>query len=204
MCDQTSDVVHRAAVDLAVSTVRTALTTERIDAQELLAAVTTDENVLKALHEPIATFVTLQVGDKLRGCIGTLLPLLPLYSDIVKNATKAMSDPRMSPVRPSEWPQLSVSVAILSQPEALEADSFESLYTQLRPGVDGLTLRHNGKRATFLPSVWAKLDEPKQFVAGLLRKGGWDPVELPFGMRAERYSTINVHSRPPRAELVQP
>lgn len=204
VCAETSDSVHQAAVDLAVATVHAVLTESPTESKALLEGITSDEYVTKSMAEPIATFVTLQVDGHLRGCIGTLAALLPMYADIVKNARKATHDPRMSPLRTEEWPRLSVSVSILSQPESLRADDFDSLCAQLRPGVDGLTLKHAGQRATFLPSVWEKMPQPEQFVAALLRKGGWNHTQWPERMRAERYSTVNLHSRPPRNRIDAP
>ena len=51
---------------------------------------------------------------------------------------------------------------------------------QLRPGVDGVILAWRGRRATFLPQVWAELPEPEDFCAALWRKAG-----LPAGFWAE-------------------
>ena len=44
------------------------------------------------------SFVTLERDHTLRGCIGTLEPSRPLYRDVVRNAARAMTDPRLPPV----------------------------------------------------------------------------------------------------------
>ncbi|MEU5157156.1 AmmeMemoRadiSam system protein A [Glycomyces sp. NPDC021274] len=144
-----------------------------------------------------ATFVTLQRDGRLRGCIGTLTALRPLGVDVVRNARLAARDPRLPPVEESETAELQVTVTVLSPSEPLPVRAFTSLLDHLRPGQDGLTLKdRGGRRATFLPSVWASLPEPERFVAALLRKGRWPrrlwAAELrsaawPEGLAAERY-----------------
>ncbi|GAA2122229.1 AmmeMemoRadiSam system protein A [Glycomyces algeriensis] len=143
-----------------------------------------------------ATFVTLARDGRLRGCIGTLTALRPLGVDVVRNARLAACDPRLPPVEESEAGALQVTVTVLSPPEPLAVRAFTSLLDHLRPGQDGLTLKDGGRRATFLPAVWASLPEPERFVAALLRKGRWPrglwAAELrsaawPESLAAERY-----------------
>ena len=144
-----------------------------------------------------ATFVTLERDGRLRGCIGTLTALRPLGVDIVRNARLAARDPRLPPVEATETEELQVTVTVLSPSEPLAVRAFTCLLDHLRPGRDGLTLKdQGGRRATFLPSVWASLPEPERFVAALLRKGRWPhrlwTAELrsaawPEGLAAERY-----------------
>jgi AmmeMemoRadiSam system protein A len=124
-----------------------------------------------------------------------------LGADIVHNTRRAMVDPRLAPVDASEWPELWISVSLLSEPEPLDVDGLDSLCAALRPGVDGLTLRQDLRRATFLPSVWESIDEPGKFVAQLLRKGGWEPGSWPAGMTAEIYHAHSHSSEPPRPPL---
>jgi AmmeMemoRadiSam system protein A len=146
-----------------------------------------------------ATFVTLERDRKLRGCIGTLNALRPLGVDVVRNARLAARDPRMPPVQESEVDALQVTVTLLSPAERVAVNEFAALFDVLRPGEDGLVLKDgNGRRATFLPSVWANLPEPERFVAALLRKGRW-PESLwkrelrsaawPQDLTVERYAT---------------
>jgi AmmeMemoRadiSam system protein A len=151
-----------------------------------------------ALAKREATFVTLQRDGRLRGCIGTLTALRPLGIDVVRNARLAARDPRLPPVEASEVESLRITVTILSPSEPIAVRAFTTLLDHLRPGRDGLTLKDTGgRRATFLPSVWASLPEPDRFVAALLRKGRWPrrlwTTELrstawPEDLAAERYA----------------
>ena len=146
-----------------------------------------------ALRRLGSSFVTLECAGRLRGCIGTLEAARPLYRDVVRNATRAMTDPRMEPLVADEWPELTVSVAVLGPSEPLAARRLGDLLKQLRPHVDGLVLSAGRRQATFLPAVWEKLPEPAEFVAALLVKGGWAPDRLPPGAIMRRYTTKEFH-----------
>jgi AmmeMemoRadiSam system protein A len=148
-----------------------------------------------ALRAPGASFVTLQAASKLRGCIGSLEPVRPLYRDVTRNAVRAMVDPRMPPVTATDWPDLDVSVSVLSDPEPLSCPTLDALLATLRPGRDGLVLAAGRRRATFLPKVWEQLPAPERFVAALLAKGGWPAGRWPSDLSAHRYTVAEFHDR---------
>jgi uncharacterized protein len=145
-----------------------------------------------------ASFVTLEVAGVLRGCIGTLEPVRPLYRDVVHNAVRAMVDPRLPAVTADEWPILDVKVSVLSGAEPLLVAGSAELLASLRPGVDGLILADAQRRATFLPAVWTKLPDPQRFLAALLDKGGWPPGHWPRGLTAHRYTAAEYRYMAPR------
>jgi AmmeMemoRadiSam system protein A len=154
------------------------------------------------LHDDGASFVTLERGGALRGCVGSLEPVRALHRDVVHNAVRAMNDPRLPPITAADWPALDVKVSVLDRPEPLPAASREELLGALRPGADGLILRDEaGRRATFLPAVWAKVDDPELFVAALLRKGGWPADAWPGDLTALRYGSTEFHDHAPRPAL---
>jgi AmmeMemoRadiSam system protein A len=143
--------------------------------------------------QPGASFVTLEIEGRLRGCIGTLEPGRPLLVDVAENAFRAaFRDPRFPPLEHEEFRHLDIHVAVLNQPEPLPVASEAELVQQLRPDVDGLTLSDGERRATFLPSVWEQLPEPRDFVRQLKRKGGWDPDYWGPEMIAERYTVEDI------------
>ena len=137
-----------------------------------------------------ATFVTLEIGGQLRGCIGALAAYQPLVQDVAAHAyAAAFEDPRFPELRSDEFPKLEIFISVLSPPEPLRFDSEEDLLAQLRPGVDGLILRFRDYRATFLPAVWESLPDPYLFLAQLKHKAGlpldfWSPE-----LRVERCTT---------------
>lgn len=152
-------------------------------------AVTPDEYP-QALRSLRATFVTLEIDHRLRGCIGTLAARQPLVQDVAEHAyAAAFDDPRFPELTGREFPQLAVSISVLSPAEPLNFDSENDLLAQLRPGVDGLILQFRSHRATFLPAVWENLPDPYVFLAQLKQKAGlplnfWSPE-----LTAERYTT---------------
>jgi AmmeMemoRadiSam system protein A len=154
------------------------------------------------LHGLGACFVTLEAGDRLCGCIGTLHPARPLYLDAARNARRAAQDPRLPPVTVEDWPLLNVSVSVLSEPRPLAAQGLAELAAILRPGLDGLILQDGRRRATFLPKVWRKLPDPVDFVLALLDKGGWPDRGWPVGIRAARYTCADFADTGPR-EVIQ-
>lgn len=138
----------------------------------------------EALRAIRATFVTLQIGGALRGCIGVLEAIRPLVVDVAHNAfAAAFEDPRFPPLTRAELPGLDIHISVLTPPEAMHVDSEADLLRQIRPGVDGLILEDRGRRGTFLPSVWEQLPTPADFLEHLRHKAG-----LPGGYWSETLS----------------
>ena len=137
-----------------------------------------------------ASFVTLERGGDLRGCIGVLEPFRPLVEDVAQNAfAAAFEDPRFPPLRAAEYPELTLKISVLTPAEPLVFGSEADLLDQIRPGVDGLILRDGGHRGTFLPSVWEQLPHPRDFLAHLKRKAG-----LPMGYWSDRLQVLRYGS----------
>ena len=138
------------------------------------------------LRERRASFVTLTLDGALRGCIGRLAAERPLGEDVADNArSSAFSDPRFKALTPTEFQRCVVEVSVLSTPKRLEFTDHADLIRQLEPGRDGLILEYPmenpSRRGTFLPSVWASLPDPEQFISQLKQKAG-----MLAGTRTER------------------
>ncbi len=143
------------------------------------------------LRQWAATFVTLKISGRLRGCIGALEARRPLVEDIVSNAqSAAFRDPRFEPVSSAELDQLQFEISVLTTPQAMMIDDERDLLAQLRPGEDGLIIRQSGYSATFLPSVWDQLPTPEAFLDQLKRKAGI-PAETTQPLQAWRYQTLS-------------
>ena len=146
------------------------------------------------LQTRAASFVTLNINQRLRGCIGTLEAYQPLINDVAEHAyAAAFKDPRFSAVRAEELPLLEIHISILTPSEAMQFTSEADLIRQLQPGVDGLILEDNMMhRGTFLPSVWEQLPEPEDFLNHLKLKAGLNKNDWPAGIRVSRYRTVSV------------
>jgi len=141
------------------------------------------------LTQPGASFVTLKLGGDLRGCIGSLVAHRPLIDDVRHNAcAAAFSDPRFTPLAPSEFAAIQVEVSLLDAPQPMAFAGEADLLGQLRPLIDGVTLEYGIHRATFLPQVWETLPRPRDFLEQLKAKAGlprgfWDQQ-----MKVSRYT----------------
>ena len=120
-----------------------------------------------------ATFVTLNINGRLRGCIGSLQAHRPLIVDVAHNAqAAAFNDPRFQRLTHDEYQQVDIHISVLTEPKPLTVRSRDDLLKKLRPGVDGLIILEAGKQATYLPSVWEQLSDPELFVRELRKKAG--------------------------------
>ncbi len=125
------------------------------------------------LLEHGASFVTLTIHGVLRGCIGALEAWQPLVDDVREHAiAAALEDPRFRPVDKTELDRIKIEVSRLTAPQPLEYSSSADLLTKLRPHVDGVILKNDYRRATFLPQVWDQIPDPEDFLDHLCAKMG--------------------------------
>ncbi len=132
-----------------------------------------------------ATFVTINRHGSLRGCIGNMQPVMPLYRSVISNAVAASSrDPRFQPLKKEELKDMEVEVSVLSPFEPLRD------VKDIRIGRHGLYLVKGQNTAVFLPQVpqeqgWdiTAYLENLATKAGL-HKDGWKGAQL-FTFTAE-------------------
>jgi AmmeMemoRadiSam system protein A len=136
--------------------------------EELLAALDDDQFQL-----PCGTFVTLKIGERLRGCIGNLTSTETVLDGVRRNAINAaLHDPRFPSLSKDELEQSRIEVSILSAPQPLAYRDGADLIKKLRPQVDGVIIRKGHASATFLPQVWEQLPGPEDFLTHLCLKAG--------------------------------
>jgi AmmeMemoRadiSam system protein A len=155
------------------------------------------------LHAPGATFVTLERGDVLLGCIGALEPVRPLICDVAHNAVAAaFTDPRLPAVGCDDYEMMAIEISVLSALEPLRATSLHMLAAVLRPGIDGLVVDAARGRATFLPTVWRHFgDDVDAFLGALWRKAGLAAGVWPEGAHCSRYTAEKVVGHGPRPRI---
>jgi uncharacterized protein len=184
-----------ALCDVAITAIATAFTEGVRRAPEL-------RDLDDRLRTPGASFVTLEHGPELLGCVGALEASQPLGIDIAEHAlAAAFDDPRMPPLSPADFPVMAVKVSVLSTPEPLAVTSFAQLRAVVRTGIDGLTVELPNRRATLLPSVWEKVRDPDDFLDALWHKAGLPPRAWPAGLQVSRYTTTEECDRGPRAPV---
>ncbi len=98
--------------------------------------------------EEKGAFVTLKKGGELRGCIGYIEPVLPLYLAVIRCAILAATeDPRFSPVEPKELNSLEYEISVLTTPRRV------SNPREVVVGRHGLIISMKGKKGVLLPQV---------------------------------------------------
>jgi AmmeMemoRadiSam system protein A len=121
-------------------------------AHEAIAAILDQREISLAppsahLAEPRGAFTTLYYRGGLRGCVGYVLPVTPLYRTIAESARgAAFDDSRFLPVTRDESQELQVSLSVLSPPQPIEAD-------QVEIGRHGLLVSLGPYRGLLLPQV---------------------------------------------------
>ena len=100
------------------------------------------------MQQPRGVFVTLKKKGQLRGCIGRLVPDMPLGKLVGSMALQsAFQDPRFSPVSAAELKDLEVEISVLTPMKPVSG------YQDIVVGRDGVVLSKDGHSAVFLPQV---------------------------------------------------
>jgi AmmeMemoRadiSam system protein A len=121
--------------------------------------------------DPRAVFVTLRMGDRLRGCIGTLAPEGDLARTVPRFALRAaLEDPRFPALTAQELSECTIEISVLTAPRSLEDPE------EIVIGRDGLILEFGGRRGLLLPQVATEWEfDRTTFLGELSRKAGLPP-----------------------------
>jgi AmmeMemoRadiSam system protein A len=119
------------------------------------------------LAEPRGAFTSLYLHGELRGCVGYVLPVSPVYRAVADTArAAAFEDTRFHPVALLELPQLEIELSILSPPQAIAPEAIEI-------GRHGLLISMGGHRGLLLPQVPTEHNwERTTFLEQTCRKAG--------------------------------
>ncbi len=164
---------------LARHTLKTFLSTGK-KPDDLTAFQITD-----TLKKHRGVFVTLKINGRLRGCIGYLEGVRPLYKAVIVNTINAAStDPRFPRVKPSEEKKIHMEISVLS-PILPVRD-----LNEIKVGRDGLIIQRGSYRGTLLPQVpgeqgWNRME----FLEACCRKAG-----LPKDAYKDSNTTIKRYS----------
>ena len=116
-------------------------------------------------------FVTISKGHDLRGCIGYVLPLIPLWKATVENARNAaFRDSRFPPLHEDEYNDISIEISVLNEPEKI----FN--INEICVGIHGIILKKGSYCSVILPQVpseqgWNTLETLRY----LCEKAGLEP-----------------------------
>ena len=100
------------------------------------------------LRRPSGAFVTLTIDGGLRGCIGSIEPVAPLFRAVATGAVSAaFRDPRFFPVTKEELDHIRIEISVMGPIErVIDTDSIVC-------GRDGLIIRRGHSAGLLLPQV---------------------------------------------------
>jgi AmmeMemoRadiSam system protein A len=139
-----------------------------------------------ALRQSRGLFVSLHRNGTLRGCIGNIDAVSPLYRSAAECAiAAAVGDPRFAPLVPMELPEIDFEISVLSPLE------FVSDIGAIEIGKHGLLISHKNSRGLLLPQVATTYGwDREQFLQETCRKAGLKPDDWKQGATIHCFSAI--------------
>ena len=126
----------------------------------------------ETLRRPAGAFVTLRTkrGD-LRGCIGSIRAIEPLYRAVASSAmSAAFHDPRFFPVRADEMAMLELEISVMGPIEQVRD------VEEIEVGRDGLIISRGRYAGLLLPQVATEYGWDRQtFLDQTCIKAGLEP-----------------------------
>ncbi len=143
----------------------------------LISHLTGSPSLKEVLHEAIITdrmkekrgvFVTLKKSGHLRGCIGYIQGVKPIFEAVQDNARSASTkDYRFPPMNSSEIDKVKIEISVMSP--LTQIDSLD----EIKVGRDGLVIEHRRRRGVLLPQVATENNWNKEeFLNAICRKAG--------------------------------
>lgn len=138
------------------------------------------------LRRPSGSFVTLRtIGGDLRGCIGSIRPVAPLFEAVSASAiSAAFRDPRFYPLRRDELPAIEIEISVMGPVEPVVAAD------EILVGRDGLIISRGRSTGLLLPQVATEYGWDRDaFLSQTCVKAGLSPDSWRFqDCRIERFS----------------
>jgi len=165
-------------------------------------------NTPRSLFEKAGVFITLHSvapAQKLRGCIGSLLPTEPLAVATIQSAIDAATaDERFYPLDLAEFKSsVVIELSVLTLPERLLSEAPAERLSEIRIGKDGLMVEHGIHRGILLPQVAPEQNwTAEEFLNHCCIKAGL-PAEawLDKRTRVERFQATIFEEKTPDGEV---
>jgi len=140
-------------------------------------------DVSEHLSEPRGAFTTLHNHGELRGCVGYIFPVRPLYRTVAETAVSAaLNDTRFPPVTSDELPSLSIEISVLSLMQPIAPEDIEI-------GRHGLLITYGSRRGLLLPQVPVEHGwDANTFLAQTCRKAGLPEDAWQHGATIEAFT----------------
>jgi AmmeMemoRadiSam system protein A len=126
------------------------------------------EDVDETLRQPAGAFVTLTRDGDLRGCIGSIRAVEPLYKAVTSSAiSAAFRDPRFPPLSPGELDYLALEISVMGPIERVMK------IEEIVVGRDGLIISRGSYAGLLLPQVATEYGwDRRTFLEQTCRKAG--------------------------------
>lgn len=119
------------------------------------AKIEIDDRLKQKYSDKKGAFVTLTINGDLRGCIGMIEPVMPLWKAIYEMAkSAAFSDPRFPALTYEELGEIKIEISVLTIPTLLKAKKPEDYISQIKIGRDGLIIQQDRHKGLLLPQVF--------------------------------------------------
>lgn len=150
-------------------------------------------NLTEALKRKAGVFVTLHENGRLRGCIGYIEPIKPLYEAVMDNARNAATnDPRFPAVTARELDRIDIEISVMSPLRQIET------IDEIVIGKHGLVIEKGLNRGVFLPQVPVEQGwNLQQYLEGICRKAFLPPDAWKKGAKLYVF-TAQVFGEKPR------
>ncbi|MBU1077138.1 MAG: AmmeMemoRadiSam system protein B [Spirochaetes bacterium] len=138
------------------------------------------------LKQDAGAFVTLNIDHNLRGCIGYIVPIKPLYQAVIDNAINASSkDHRFPQVTEKELKNIKIEISVLTPPTPVNS------YKDIVIGKHGIILKKGFHQSVFLPQVAPEQKwDLETTLSHLSSKAGLSPDEWKSGTSFEVFTAI--------------
>jgi len=140
--------------------------------------------VSPVLKEKKGAFVTLKKHGELRGCIGFIRPIFPLYKTVMQASLQAaFADPRFLPLRQEELKEIDIEISVLGP--IIPVKKVE----EIRVGRDGLIIKKDGQQGLLLPQVATEFNLDRlKFLELTCKKAGLSPSAWKKGASIYRFT----------------
>ncbi|MFX0187482.1 MAG: TIGR00296 family protein [Candidatus Hodarchaeota archaeon] len=170
------------------------------------------DEIKQKFADKYGAFVTLNKfnvsGNPLRGCIGYIEPIYPLYDVIHKvSISSAIEDPRFPSVTLKEMDDIVIELSILTPPKQIEVNDPKEYLQKIVIGRDGLIAERGMRRGLLLPQV--PVDQNRNwdvptFLSNTCQKA-WLPEDAWEDLNTKIYSfqAILFEEKTPRGKVVR-
>ena len=156
-----------------------------VSEKKVVGAETQDATLLSER----GAFVTLKKKGELRGCIGFIEPVAPLWDTVIQTAIYAASeDPRFTPVSPEELRELQYEISVLTPLKKIDDPKI------VQVGRHGLVIVMGRNRGILLPQVPIENNwDREMFLDQACLKAGLPPDAWKKGAEISIFEAIVFH-----------